>query len=301
MRRKIILLAAAVALFCAAGALLAGKKFPGNDRASGLPRVILWAWERPEDFRFLTPGEAGVAFLAETIYLREPREKNGKEAERDVRVQPRRQPLRVSPGTVLIAVARIETLRAQGAGAEQRAGNISTDNSLPYTESQRWRVAEEIYQLQNIEGVRAVQIDFDATQSERAFYAELLRDVRARLRKEQSLSITALASWCLGDAWLAQLPPGTIDEAVPMLFRMGGETGEVARILRRGEEFTAAACRSSAGLSTDEAFSRVLLSGKLKKKLPGQPEKRIYLFHPRPWTKTEAEKWIEEAKRWHGK
>ncbi|MBZ5529155.1 MAG: DUF3142 domain-containing protein [Acidobacteriia bacterium] len=285
MRRKIILLAAVFALFCAAGALLAGKKFPDDDRAGGLPNVILWAWERPEDFRYLTPGEAGVAFLAETIYLREPREKNGQEAEHDVRVQPRRQPLRVSPGTALIAVARIETLRAQGAGAVQQVGSNSAESSLPYTEAQRRRVAEEISQLQNIEGVRAVQIDFDATQSERAFYAELLRDVRARLRQEQPLSITALASWCLGDAWLAQLPAGTIDEAVPMLFRMGGETGEVARILGRGEEFTVAACRGSAGLSTDE--------------VPGQAEKRVYLFHPRPWTKTEAKKWIEEAGQWH--
>jgi len=295
MRRKIFLLAAAVALFGAAGALLAGKLFPGNDRTSGLPRVFLWAWERPEDFRFLSPGEAGVAFLAETIYLREPREKNEKEAENDVRVQSRRQPLRVNPGTALIAVARIETLRAQGAGRN------SPESSLPYTEAQRRRMAEEISQLQNIAGVRAVQIDFDATQSERAFYAELLRDVRARLRPEQPLSITALASWCLGDAWLAQLPPGTIDEAVPMLFRMGGETGEVARILRRGDGFTVAACQGSAGLSTDEPLSRDLLNGKFPSKLPGQSQKRIYLFHPRPWTKMEAEKWIEEARQWHGK
>lgn len=284
-----------MAFFSAAGALLAGKFFSGNDRISGLPSVILWAWERPEDFRFLSPGETGVAFLAETIYLREPQEKNGKEVENDVRVQPRRQPLRINPGTALIAVARIETLRAQGAGRN------SPERSRPYTEAQRRRVAEKISQLQNIEGVRGVQIDFDATQSERAFYAQLLRDVRARLRPEQPLSITALASWCLGDAWLAQLPPGTIDEAVPMLFRMGGETGEVARLLRRGDDITVAACQGSAGLSTDEPLSRDLLSGKFPSKLPGQSVKRIYLFHPRPWTKADAEKWIEETRQWHGK
>src|SRR5262249_668293 len=40
------------------------------DRMNDLPRVFLWAWERPEDLRFIDLREVGVAFLAETVYLR---------------------------------------------------------------------------------------------------------------------------------------------------------------------------------------------------------------------------------------
>ena len=35
-----------------------------------MPRVVLWAWERPVDLRFIDPRKAGVAFLARTIHLR---------------------------------------------------------------------------------------------------------------------------------------------------------------------------------------------------------------------------------------
>src|SRR5713226_8657347 len=35
-----------------------------------LPRVILWAWERATELRFIDPKETAVAFLARTIRLR---------------------------------------------------------------------------------------------------------------------------------------------------------------------------------------------------------------------------------------
>ena len=41
-----------------------------EDRMSEFPKIILWAWERPEDLRFINTDEVGVAFLARTIYLR---------------------------------------------------------------------------------------------------------------------------------------------------------------------------------------------------------------------------------------
>jgi hypothetical protein len=63
------------------------------------PRPVLWAWERPEDLRFLKPNEADVALLAQTLVI----DPNG-----GVTRVPRRQALRVNPGTRLIAVARIE-------------------------------------------------------------------------------------------------------------------------------------------------------------------------------------------------
>ena len=64
-----------------------------------MPRKIIWAWERPEDLRFLDPNKFGVAFLAQTVFL-----------ENDtVAPKRRRHPLDVSPGTYMIAVTRIET------------------------------------------------------------------------------------------------------------------------------------------------------------------------------------------------
>ena len=57
--------------------------YSSDDRMNDLPRVILWAWERPEDLRFINPQEIGVAFLAETIILRGDR----------AIIRPRLQPL----------------------------------------------------------------------------------------------------------------------------------------------------------------------------------------------------------------
>ena len=51
----------------------------------------------------------------------------------------------------------------------------------------------------------AIQIDFDATKSERSFYRELITDLRQRLPANVHLSITALASWCMDDDWLSDL------------------------------------------------------------------------------------------------
>ena len=126
-----------------------------------------------------------------------------------------------------------------------------------------------------IPGVRAVQVDFDATLSQRAFYREVLQRVRAALPPTVPLSITALASWCEADHWIDGLP---LAEAVPMLFRMG--RGE-----RAPREFRPTLCRSSAGLSLDEPVTdppRV---------------RRLYLFNPRPWTRADLQTALLEARR----
>jgi hypothetical protein len=194
------------------------------------------------------------------------------------------QPLRIAPGTPLIAVARIET----------PSTNHSVSPAPFITIKIRERIASEIASLQNIASVRAIQIDFDATTSQHVFYSALLQDVRRKLRREIPLSITALASWCVGDPWLAQLPPGTIDEAVPMLFRMGPDAANVAAFLRSSEEFRVPACRNSLGVSTDEPISQQLLT----KQFPGMPaiwhKKRIYVFAPRAWTPSAANAILKE-------
>ena len=248
-------------------------------RVEQLPSVYLWAWERPEDLRFLAGKSIGVAFLAKTLFLRGRVDARGSDAASGVEVRPRMQPLHVSTGTPLMAVVRIETPRGAVAAAYQQ----SSRGSEVFSAKQVARATEEIAQAARLPGVNAVQIDFDATRSEQALYLSLLTETRKRIPANTPLSITALASWCIGDRWLDQLPTGTIDEAVPMLFRMGPGGAEIVNFVRSGKEFPRAVCKSSLGICTDEAFSRAILSGELHFARDSRAPKRIYLFPPQRW------------------
>jgi uncharacterized protein DUF3142 len=213
-------------------------------RLAALPPVILWAWERPEDLRSLPGKEFGVAFLAETVTL------SGSE----VRVRPRRQPLRVERGTSLVACARIES-------DAKRPPALSRD--------QLATAAAALARLADWPSISAVQVDFDAVTSERAFYTQLLGDLRRALPPSMPLSITALTSWCAGDPWIRGLP---VDEAVPMLFRMGPDAEDIRLRLEEGRDFAPHVCRQSVGLSTDEP-------------IPNFPRgRRTYIFNPKGWS-----------------
>jgi Protein of unknown function (DUF3142) len=211
-------------------------------RLGAIPRLVLWAWEQPEDLRFIDARHVGVAFLASTVNL------SGNKAS----IRPRFQRLLVPEDAKLIAVVRIE------------AGQDATLDSR-----QRDAVVRNVVAVSSLPRVSAVQIDFDATKSQRAFYQDVLVHLRNALPPSMPISITALASWCMGDNWIASLP---IDEAVPMLFRLGAGTNEVATWLASGRDFSAPICRDSLGVSTDEPWT----------KLPAG--RRIYVFRVKPWT-----------------
>ena len=266
---------------------------PPSSRTNNLPAVIFWAWERPEDLRFLTPDQAGIAFLAKTIYLQPP-PADPTDSSPSFIVRPRLQPLRISTGTPLIAVVRMEIPAPPRLSSLQQ--NQSALHAFAYSDAQRALLASEIAGTQSISGVSAIQIDFDAPSSAQPFYTALLQDVRSKLPPSLPLSITALASWCIGDPWLAQLPPATIDEAVPMLFRMGPDAGNVAKFLHSGGDFPVAACRGSLGLSTDETLSNDLLTASSTFSTFDRREKRVYVFAPRSWTPSAAEKILQELK-----
>lgn len=244
-----------------------------------LPSVYLWAWERQEDLRFLAGKSIGVAFLAKTLFLRNRSQVTRSDADSGVEVRPRMQPLHVSAGTPLMAVVRIETPQ----GAVAAAYQDSSRGSEVFSAKQVARAAKEIAEAARLPGVNAVQIDFDATRSEHAFYRALLNETRKRIPTNIPLSITALASWCIGDRWLDQLPPGTIDEAVPMLFRMGPAGAEIVNFVRSGKEFPVAVCKNRIGISMDEASSRAILNGELPFARDSRAPKRIYLFAPQGW------------------
>lgn len=259
----VAVLAACVSLVVALSPIRRRLTVPGSTappRMTGFPPVILWAWERPERLDFINPQQTGVAFLARTLYLRGER----------VVVRPRLQPLRVPDGTTLIAVARIESDRTDAPALSSR---------------QRAQAIEAIAGLVNQNGVRAIQIDFDAVVSERAFYRQLLFDLRRRMPVEMPLTITALASWCMHDDWLDGLP---VDEAVPMLFRMGVDERQVRHHLDAGGDFRPPPCRSSYGLATDEPAPRHLMR-----------TRRLYLFHTRSWSATSTRQIIERLMNEH--
>ncbi len=260
---NVVLLAAAAGVVGLSPGSLSGLVAPGPDRMKpdrmkDVPNIVLWAWERPEDLEFLPPRKVGVAFLARTLYLRGD----------ELLQYPRLQPLRLPPGAAPIAVVRIESDRAQ---------------PPELSEEQQLKAVSAIAEVAAMPGVASIQVDYDATVSERGFYRELLQDLRRRLPRSVGLSITALASWCLGDRWLSGLP---IDEAVPMLFRMGPDRLPVLLHLKGGGDFREAACRNSIGISTDEPVRR----------LPAG--RRLYVFHPRPWSPTAVEQVLKEAAQW---
>ncbi len=210
-----------------------------SPRLRSLPQYMLWAWESPQDLRFLKHGE-GVAFLAGELHLEagEPR------------WQPRRNPLKVNPETPLVAVIRVE---AKGV---PEVGHIGA-------------LVEQVRICAALAGVRGLQIDFDATLSQRAWYAEALKAVRTALPETMPLSITALASWCWGDPWIRDLP---LDEAVPMLFRMSADEAAIRALLAQGRDVAVPEAAHSWGISTDEPLPRL------------RPGRRIYAFHPGSWT-----------------
>jgi Protein of unknown function (DUF3142) len=211
------------------------------------PRLMLWAWENPQDLRFVKPGSAGIAFLERTVWLNE----------KSVRSRPRLQPLRFTPGVELMAVVRLE----------------SAGHSLPM----RRDVVREIMPAVKIAGVDALQIDFDARQSERLWYAALLRELRQAIPAALPLTITALENWCEEDGWIRDLP---VSDATPMLFRMGPEDR------RTPSDFPSRICRSSIGVSTDELPARVPRA------------RRVFLFHPGSWTVEAYEAAVAQFWRW---
>lgn len=194
-----------------------------GDPLGDLPRIVFWAWERPEDFRGVSGDDAAIAYLARTIHI----------GEGVVKTEPRRNPLRLDESQSRIAVVRIES-----AG---KATELSARETA--------RLAAEILEALDNRTVRALQIDFDARVSERDFYARLLRNLREQLPPRIALTMTALASWCYYETWLDDLP---VAEATPMFFRMGRDADRVRLDLQAGRPLRSEKCRLSLGLSTDE-------------------------------------------------
>ena len=229
------------------GVLLLSALFAGCSASNQIktnkemPRTILWAWERAEDLRFLDTNKFGVAFLAQTLILESD----------EIVFRPRRQPLQLAPNTYLIAVTRIET------GKEKNLRPTLSDR-------QKKEIISLIKRSLQLPDVKAVQIDFDVMVSERSFYKSMVEDLRRELPDKTPLTITALASWCVGDRWFNEMP---IDEAVPMAFRMGADDKPIRDYLAKENDWREPLCRGSYGIALDEPLQ-----------MKFKPSRRFFVF-----------------------
>lgn len=210
-----------------------------NLRLAALPRMSLWVWEQRADLRPIDPARFAIAYLDQTITI-----------DLEVHRQARRDAIVFPAVTKRIAVVRIET--APHAVLDRVAEEETVQALLA-------SAAEP--------GLSALQIDFDATLSQRAFYREVLTDLRQRMPTGLPLSITALASWCSYDTWIHTLP---VDEAVPMMFRMEPDRRRAPADLDTFK-IREPLCQGSIGVSTSEPWPRDV------------GDKRIYVFADSGW------------------
>ncbi|MCX6789896.1 MAG: hypothetical protein NTZ42_04845 [Candidatus Gribaldobacteria bacterium] len=217
------------------------------------PKIILWAWEGPENMMFLEyKNNVTVAFYAGGIEIRDG----------EIIIKSRANPLIVDPQKKLTAVIRID--------------NFSTREDL---EKYTPQISEFIVKKCQQKNVFHCQIDFDAKESERKAYKEIILNVKKGLPSCIDISITALVSWCSYDNWIKDLP---ISEAVPMFYSLG--LGE--EYVKRNFKLREKKCAKSIGVSLDESLP-------VKKYIEG---KKIYIFSANPWTEESFLKAVELLK-----
>ena len=225
---------------CALAVLMVLLLSSGQGAPAEVSRV-LWAWERPEDLAAVPPG-VGVAAVVGFIRLR--------------------------GGTVEAMRGRHFPLQLGAAGpSPMGVVHVEVDQSEPliWTDALRDRVVSAA--LSFGAGYTAVQLDMEVRLSQRRALLDVLSGLRAGLPPGTLLSMTALASWCDGEAWLTQAP---VDEIVPMLFRMGRDGVRLRARLAAGGDLRLPACRGAVGMSLDAPIT-----------VP--PRRRVYVFNPRPW------------------
>jgi hypothetical protein len=218
-----------------------------------LPNKVLWAWKRPEDLSYIDSKEFGIAYLFCHARLRGD----------ETRLEWRNQPLKAPRDAAMVPVMRIDTdLRAPCA----------------YSQRQIKTLVAAITSVAQLPRVAQIQIDFDATQTERRFYATLLEALRAALPKDLPLSITSLASWCMFDDWTFSLP---VQESVPMMFSLGRDREKVLNYFRWRRDFRAPRCCNSLGLSLEEPdVNELMIPITERRTIPV----RVYVFTKSAWT-----------------
>jgi hypothetical protein len=234
-----------------------------------LPPQMLWAWQRPEDLRDL-PTDIGVAYVATSITI------EGETAT----VLPRQHPLLLSRTTARVPVVHVD--------ASWRAPPA-------LNAAQRQTIVDALLKAVALSNTKVVQLDFEVRRSQRQFLSDVVIAARQQLPPDVALSMTALASWCAGDNWLAKLPA---DEVVPMAFRMAAGDAEIRALLAKYGRFQPSHCQIAVGTATDEPLQNLPASSQLKTTNQAtnaannaQPKNfRHYRFSPKPWTQSQWQK-----------
>jgi hypothetical protein len=211
-------------------------------------KIYVWAWERPEDLRFLSniKNSNNVVYYAGGIVI-----KNGQ-----LDIQPRINSLLIAQGARLTPVVRIDNF----------------DKSSVFTDQLLQKIENFIVTVCQRPDIVGCQVDFDARTSEYISYTKLLNSIKKRLPENVPLSITALVSWCDKFSWLNDT---SINFAVPMFYRLGPDKERIQNDNVGSTFMKSPKCQSAVGLSTDEVFpNRKYIKGK-----------DIYLFNPQSWTK----------------
>jgi hypothetical protein len=230
-----------------------------------LPPQMLWAWQRPEDLRGL-PTDIGVAYVATTITI---------EADTaTVFVCP--PPPLLSPTSARVPVVHVD--------ASWRAPPALNS-------AQRQTIVDALLNVVALSNTKVVQLDFEVRRSQRQFLGDVVIAARQQLPPDVALSMTALASWCAGDNWLAKLPA---DEVVPMAFRMAAGDVEIRALLAKYGRFQPLHCQMAMGTATDEPLQNLPTSSPLNTTNAAnnaQPKNfRHYRFSPKPWTQSQWQK-----------
>ncbi len=213
------------------------------------PHIIPWAWEYPNDLRFMPRGST-VAYYAGLITVVD---------DQTIAFAPRRQPLYLPKNPKTIPVVRIEN-NAPGK-------YLTEENKTAITQKILGICAHDTQAI-------GCQVDFDAVESEYGWYASLIRDLKSGLPPNTPLSITALVSWCYPGSWFDQLGV----QGIPMYFRMGDDDAAVRGGHVPADFLQAKGCRDTLGISLDEASpSRSVRHGR----------NTVYVFAPQGWTKAD--------------
>jgi len=209
----------------------------------------LWAWNDPQNFEFLdTDAINTVAYLATSITIQDG----------TLTSTPRwNQILFPKEDHSRIAVVRIDI--------------FDTDINTIREEYMLDEIIVEIIGVCASEDVDECQIDFDATESQRSLYRDLLDNLDDLLGEEDiSLSITALASWCYPGSWMDDMP---IDYAVPMVFSLHGDEHAIYNERTPKNFLQSKKCINHVGVSAIEPMP------------PRQylHKRKIFVYYPYTW------------------
>ncbi|MBU6452878.1 MAG: DUF3142 domain-containing protein [Cyanobacteria bacterium REEB67] len=236
-----------------------------ENRRTTPPAVVFWSWQHNDDLASIDKNDTGVSYFVGRIVIDSLRQPGSPLAfERSL------SPLSAPVGVYREAALRIEIKKLEAKCADEIARTLA---QMVIREALKGPVR-----------VDSIQIDFDAARDQRAFYKSFIVELRKRLPVDMHLSITALASWCLGDNWLAQadLP---VDMVVPMFFSMGPASDAIKmRINKRGLPPATLAGQIAPGFSLNEPAVIAAFGSRLK------DFKTVYLFSSSGWNKMRVDK-----------